>query len=560
MSTKVRKLFLIVPTLVLMFLVSWPYWHSQMPSTHDGQNHLARFANYKLALRQGQFPPRFAPNLMNNYGYPVFNYNYPLANILSLPFSIIKVNPEWSFRWLLWLSFIVGAVGVWQWGKQMGWSRNWSFIGILFLASAPPLLNIILVRGNIGEWMALLFLPWLCWWIELCKKSEEPTWQQTSIAAIVHLAFLLSHNVTVLITAPVLFILTLTAFGKSWSKWRAWIMPGIWACFASFWFWLPALLEKDLVAVTQGNLSSQYVQHFPRLKQLLFAPLQFGYSYPGPVDSLSFSLGAAQWLVLFIGIGLVVAQLRVRKRLPRWGVYGLVALMLVFLQTSSSQEIWKRTPAANLLQFPWRLSLWWVIVIVPVGVSVLKAVPKIGQIILMAVILLQLTVPILYQPPSRFHQLNADYDHFSQSTTTSNENRPIGFSYENIGDWKAAPSILVGSGEVNAKSWNGTERQYNLELPLASIVTEPTMAFAGWETYIKEKETGKEFKIPYIDNEVIQGRLAYQLPAGKYEVHSRFTQHTAARQVGNGLSFLTVIAGLMWLLLTLYHQRGNERS
>jgi hypothetical protein len=46
------------------------YLSSEFPYTHDGENHLARFANYKLALKQGQFPPRLAPNLLNGYSYP----------------------------------------------------------------------------------------------------------------------------------------------------------------------------------------------------------------------------------------------------------------------------------------------------------------------------------------------------------------------------------------------------------------------------------------------------------------------------------------------------------
>jgi len=60
-----------------------------VPVTHDGHNHLVRFANYKIAVRELHFPPRLAPNLVNGYGYPVFNYNYPLANLISLPFSIV---------------------------------------------------------------------------------------------------------------------------------------------------------------------------------------------------------------------------------------------------------------------------------------------------------------------------------------------------------------------------------------------------------------------------------------------------------------------------------------
>ena len=63
-------------------------WLPGFPYTHDGENHLARIANYAVALRQGQFPPRWAPSFWAGYGYPVFNFNYPLLNIAAVPFLL----------------------------------------------------------------------------------------------------------------------------------------------------------------------------------------------------------------------------------------------------------------------------------------------------------------------------------------------------------------------------------------------------------------------------------------------------------------------------------------
>jgi hypothetical protein len=57
----------------------------KVPDTHDGENHIARFANYVAAAKDGQWPPRWAPYVLNGLGYPVFNYNYPVANILAVP-------------------------------------------------------------------------------------------------------------------------------------------------------------------------------------------------------------------------------------------------------------------------------------------------------------------------------------------------------------------------------------------------------------------------------------------------------------------------------------------
>src|SRR3989338_10172065 len=95
---KFLPFFFIVLTLILFL---YPLWLPGFPYTHDGENHLARIANYALAIRQGQIPPRWAPSFWAGYGYPVFNYNYPLANILAIPLLALKVPVELSMKILI---------------------------------------------------------------------------------------------------------------------------------------------------------------------------------------------------------------------------------------------------------------------------------------------------------------------------------------------------------------------------------------------------------------------------------------------------------------------------
>ena len=114
-----KKLAIFFIILFLTWINTKGLWHAGFPYTHDGENHLARFANYKIALREGQFPPRFAPNLLNHYGYPVFNYNYPLANILSIPFSIMKINYELTFKILVIFFVMFGLLGFNYWLRKL---------------------------------------------------------------------------------------------------------------------------------------------------------------------------------------------------------------------------------------------------------------------------------------------------------------------------------------------------------------------------------------------------------------------------------------------------------
>src|SRR5579859_2209261 len=112
--------FILAYAVILVSLVAHVYFHSGFPYTHDGENHLARFASYILSIHEHQIPPRFASNLFNHYGYPVFNFNYPLANMLSLPFSYAHIHYEITFKVIVVLAILFGIFGSKIWMKKLG--------------------------------------------------------------------------------------------------------------------------------------------------------------------------------------------------------------------------------------------------------------------------------------------------------------------------------------------------------------------------------------------------------------------------------------------------------
>src|SRR5690606_669882 len=57
--------------------------------TDDGHLHTARGAQYYLALRDGQFPPRWAGNLANGGGSPIFIFAYPLMLLTHVGVYIV---------------------------------------------------------------------------------------------------------------------------------------------------------------------------------------------------------------------------------------------------------------------------------------------------------------------------------------------------------------------------------------------------------------------------------------------------------------------------------------
>jgi hypothetical protein len=527
--------------LIVLALVSIkPYLHSNFPYTHDGENHLARFANYKMAIREGQFPPRFAPNLLNHYGYPVFNYNYPLANILSLPFSFLKINYELTFKIIIFSFVLAGLIGINKWLKQLNFDRKSRIFASFVFALTPYLINTLAYRGNIGEVMAFCIFPWLLYFIEnpvrkYFSKNGLKFFGQT----VVWIMFFLSHNIAVLFGTPILIIYALLKYKKEILKQVSLISSFILGIISTLWFWLPAVFEKNLIILDNANLSKSYLEHFPTLSQLLFAPLEFGFSKIGSIDSLSFSIGLIQIFVLLFSLVLII-----KKKPPLIiKLFFGFTLLLLLLQLKITQPLWRIIPLANFIQFPWRLSMFIGIFILPLSAYIFKKGNKLVKIILSILVLIQLLTVLRIKPADYFHKNNVDYDAFSQTTSTANENLPKTFSYSNFADWKPSAQIINGEGTIVINEWRGSKRNYSLNLSKESTIVEPTMNFKGWETIVNNQ------KVQYTDNEEIRGRIAYRLPAGEYLVSSKFTQNTWPRMIGNifsGIGVFTIISLLLF--------------
>lgn len=566
----------------LVLLISWlflaglpmhSYFSRGMPLTHDGENHLARFANYKIAIREGQWPPRWAPNLYHRYGYPVFNYNYPLANVLSLPFALIRLPYPITFTILAYLSLLGTLVSGFFLLKQWGF-RHWTaWLASASILFAPYLVQNLLFRGNIGELMALPLWISCLGWVEWHRRRRWPRWTyrwssswrwltkpSIWVGAGLLTGFWLSHNVSVLVGTPLL---------AAYISWRYWLAKRHWwpvvaatalALSFSLWFWLPALAEKSAVVVGGSQLARQYQQHFPTLTQLISAPVQFGYSYVGPVDSLSFQLGIVQLLsTLLASIWFTIMVWRRGtghggRALSWWlGVAGLLSIG----QLAISTPLWEVTPFARYVQFPWRLSLFLPLTTAFLFAWIWQRGVRWQQLLLGSALLWQVGVTVGLQPVGTVTKGNQEYDLFTESTTTSNENLPVSFTYQDFRNWQPTAQLLSGEGQITVREWRGSRRYYQVTAQTPVTVVEPTSRFPGWQSSATQGNIITPLR--YLDDPSIGGRIAYQLPAGSFEIKTEFTQWTWPRFIGNGLAVLSTAWISGWSAYWTWRQYRRQR-
>ncbi len=550
-----KRLFLGCFFLAITLLVTRLYFHSGFPYTHDGENHLARFAAYKIALREGQLPPRWAGNLLNHYGLPVFNFNYPLANIISLPFSLFKVEYELTYKLIVMSFVLLGVVGTFLWCREQRLSLSASLVASAVFASQPFLANLLYFRGGVGEILAFCLFPCLSWMIVKISNENQATSLRIFIGfLLLVVAFLLSHNGSAVFGTVILLSYAWFVFGKNIKSWLKLGTVLLMAVLLTLWFWLPAVAEMSWTALDSSGVNRALYEHFVTIDQLLFSPLNFGYSVAGDIDSLSFQLGALGWLALVLATVsyCIVPDARVAKHSKLMLASIGLCWTMVLLQTEASRVIWSfGYDLLKYVQFPWRLAFFWSIFVLPVVAWVFQSSRAWLKLLFLIFLGVQFAQVLNLKAVDYFHRTSVDYEAFTQTTTVQNENKAKNFAYEAVGDWQPTAEILSGRGKVLVRSWSGTKHIYTLDLDSSSVIVEPTMWFPGWQSYvslIEGKLRRKSKLIEYEVDEASQGRISYRLDEGHYYVESRFTQWTWSRVVGNFISLVAGVGVVIWII------------
>jgi hypothetical protein len=525
--------------LILFLVTVWLYIDlviAGVPATHDGQNHLGRMANYYVAVKQGQIPPRLAPNLNYGYGYPVFNYNYPLANILGVPLIAVGLSVEHSFVLLHLAALFIAYWAMYRWLAAYLGVRA-AAVGAFYYATAPYALTLVYVRGVIGELFIYGLLPVILYLIRAMGKNTNSLYVPI-LLGFAGASLILSHNIMALFSS--VLIVVYAGMENAWkiTKFTQYLPSLVLALLLSAFFWLPAMGEKKWVVLDESSLIGKYQDHFVTLAELTYHRWDYGLSRPGPVDGIYLGVGLPS-LVLLVVIAVWILKQKRYNSQAMYLVGGLVALG--FLVWEGSAIVWNLVPSVSYIQFPWRLLLFW-----PLLFSVLLAwwmqKARVSKWIVLGLLLILFISTV---SKSRSYSTIAKGDEhwmvFPETTTVADENRPHWFDrtrvYERTDSYFNDNSLYIeGNGSYTIESWNGSKHVYQLNLPSAATIIERAMYFPGWQLRVN----GTRQQIAY-EREELPGLISYQLGPGTYDVETRFTQHTAARMLGN----LITISGLV---------------
>lgn len=524
--------------LVLIFalLASYPLLYPGLPPTHDGEYHVIRFYEFNKVLTSKIFYPRWAPDLNNGFGIPLFNYVYPLPNYFSSFLHFFGISFIDTFKLNLFFASVLGAVFFFLLARKF-WGDLGGLLGSVVYTFSPYHFVDIYIRGSVGEVWALALFPAFLWSITNFSKQRKSFYFVLSALFLALLIF--SHNILALMFFIFsLFFAVILIIGKKEKKElliKVIFIFILGLCLSAI-FWIPALLEKKyVVGLEIFDLKRNFVEPF----QLIFPSWGSGFSGGSFENQMSFQLGIMNIIAILFSMYLLFKKCE----------YFLLRLFLVvsffvicFLMLSFSYPVWVKLPLLNYFQFPWRfLSLTIFISSFLAG----SLVGKNKKSIVFAIILICLSVVFSYQyTKPAYYMQRTDRYYVTRSNFIDGTNS-IGNAfntvwYKNTGKSK---NLLKIDGTFKVLKKEPTRFEITLFVSKDTKARLNVAYFPGWKVFIDGKEKGIS---PSKD-----GKIEFYVSKGKHGLVANFND-TNLRKASSFISLFSFLLVLFWFLKLSY--------
>lgn len=525
----------------LLFITIISLFHSGFPITHDGQDHIARIANFYQNLSEGVWIPRWAPYLNWGYGHPILEFLYPLPSYLASFFHVIGFSFIDSTKIVFGLGMLLSGITMYMWLSQF-WTKQAAFIGGLLYVFAPYRFVELYVRGDIGENLAFVFIPLVLYFIQLLSRNVRSRYVVGGSLSLG--ALILSHNAISLMALP--FILVYIVY-----KWLVWttnkskfLLYSIFMVMLGFgissFFWIPGLLEAKFTLrniVTAGG----YQNRFVTFSQLLYGP----WSYGG-TGEFTVQLGIFQWISIVISIILIpIFIIKKNKKIFFTSITLFFTAAAIFIMLPLSQFIWQRIILLQNFQFPWRFLALTVFTTAILSALIIEIVPqKMKNLIIFVVLLITIVLTKEdWYPKGYSYQPESYFTTVYNGTTDTGESAPIWSVRFMERRAKAPLQIIIGNATIMLSERKAIYHRYAVVAYEPTKFVENTLYFPGWAIFVDGTQVPIEFQNPQY-----RGLMTFSVPTGKHIVEIKFRE-TKLRITADSISILSiVILGCLYIV------------
>jgi hypothetical protein len=542
-----KKLFFALFIIVLGYLSVRPLFVDGFFPVHDNVQ-IERVYEMSKAVKDGQFPVRWVKDLGYGYGYPIFNFYSPLPYYLGGVFNLLGFDLIQSTKMMFFVGIILAGVTMFLLGRQI-WN-SWSgglLSGVLYLYAPYHALDIY-VRGAVGEFWAMGFLPLIFLGIDKIGKTDSIRGVLIGILGIA--GVILSHNLTSLMMLPFLSLYTMFVFYETTNK-RSFVLKMfcllILSLAVSCFYWLPALYEMKFTNIfSQVGGGADFRNHFIFIDQLWDFPWGFGGS-AGKESGISYKIGKPNIVLFILAVLFFIFKIKLFRQYKAAIFSGLAGFSLaVFMTNKVSLPLWELIGVLSFIQYPWRHLLFAAFFTSLTAGFVTIFLKKIFQKDLTWLIYL-LVLPIVF-----FHgkYFNPQYFTFLPADSYTKEEH-LNWSASRVSDEYLLKDFISPKYEIdipkerissqpNIKITQDTKKTH-IEKFLTngdsfSRVTINSLNFPGWEVKVDGR------KILLSDSTL----LTFTIPSGNHLVEAEF-KNTFIRSLAN----LVSIFGLMVLSVIL---------
>lgn len=516
-----------------------------LPLTHDGQDHVARIANFYTSLQEGNLIPRWAGNLNWGYGHPVMMFLYPLSSYIASLFHFVGFSFIDSVKLVFAFGYIASGIAMYLWARD----QFDEYVGIasaVLYMYAPYRFVDMYVRGAIGEHTAFIFPPLILLFIHKFFRSNKPLQSYLSFLgiAVSTSLLILSHNAISIMFMPVIagYIVFLSYSNKNFLKLLIAFVGLFFGFGLSSFYLVPAFMEgkytlRDIVT------GDEYKTRFVDPIRLIYSKWSYGIT-----GQFSVGLGYIQLLGLVITPFVLVKfyKEKVKTHFIFYLVLIIIFVISIFLMLNYSQPIYDIVTTLKKFQFPWRflsLSIFATSIITSMFLLTIKKekykkiVFALGLGFIFLLSFEQFAIKGTLTKSDKFFE--SIYD----GTTDTGESSPLW----SIRFMEKRPTVYTstidGDAYIQPINRNSTQRKYLITVKSDKArVVENIVYFPGWKVY----DNGKVVDVEYQDP-AHRGLITYYLKSGTHAVLIAF-ENTKIRNLAELItlsSFIILVIGIL---------------
>ncbi len=510
--------------------------------------HAAWLFELDRALKMGQIPPRFVPDLSFGFGYPLFSFVYPLPFYIAEIFHLTGFSLVDSVKLLFLLTIPLSALLMYLFLRKF-LDRSLALAGAVIYIYTPYRSVDIYIRGAIGEILSFVFLPLIG--LTLLTLSEAKKWnfKWIGIGSLGISSLILTHNITAYMILPLfglLFLFLLTKSNQKWLYSGQVFLSGLWGLLISCYFWLPAILESGLM---KYDTVFNYVDHFPTVKQLITPYWGYGASVAGNYDDMPFFIGYPALVLIVSSAGIIGFNLIKQKKfhIPMTGLWALLCLLISFIMMNyRSIFLWDKLPLLPYFQFPWRFLI--VVTFVTPVLLVLLNKYKYRNFFAYAILLLSISTMLFNFRPHDFLGRTDEYylNRYVPYPQASEEYKLTQEEYLRLPKVSERrpdqlyPRAYAEGLNIRIDELNALDAKIEINATGSAVLDYNKYNYPGWVGFIDDKpielHSGKPF-----------GQIQAEIPPGQHTVIIQFRE-TMFRQILN----LTSVIGLLAALFAIF--------